>query len=61
MELTENKKKRIKAKLTAAMELMAEAYYIVRESDINGESDLAVHIDSVRNDIDDTIDILKNA
>lgn len=59
MELTESEKRRIKAKLTAALELLAEAYNIVRESDSDGNSDLAVHVDSVRNDLDDTIDIVK--
>lgn len=59
MKLSKNEKRIIKVKLTAALELLAEAYNIVRESDSDGNSDLAVHVDSVHNDIDDTIDILK--
>ncbi len=60
MKLTENEKRVIKKKLIKAQELMGEAYNFIRERDIDGESDLAIHVDSIHNDIDDTIDILKN-
>ena len=59
MELSEKEKRVIEAKLIKAQELMAEAYNFIRDRDIDGESDLAIHVDSVHNDIDDTIDILK--
>ena len=59
MKLSENEKRIIETKLIAALELLAEAYNIVRESDSDGNSDLAVHVDSVHNDLDDTIDIVK--
>jgi hypothetical protein len=59
MKLSENEKRIIKAKLTAAKDLADEAYNLIRTKDDCGESDLAVHVDSVRNDLDDTIDIVK--
>ena len=61
MNLTESEKKKIKVKLTEAAWLLAEAHNLIREKDEKGESDLATHVDSIHNDIDDTIDILKEA
>lgn len=61
MQLTESEKRRICEKLTAAKELLEEAYAIIRSKDTSGESHLAVRVDSNRNDIDDTIDTLENA
>lgn len=61
MNLTESEKKKIKAKLTEAAWLLAEAHNLIREKDKKGESDLATHVDSIGNDIDDTIDILEEA
>lgn len=59
MKLSENEKRAIKTKLIKVQELMTEAYNLIRRRDIDGESDLAIHVDSIHNDIDDTIDILK--
>lgn len=61
MNLTESEKKKIKAKLAEAAWLLAEAHNLIREKDKKGESDLATHVDSIGNDIDDTIDILEEA
>ena len=61
MNLTESEKKKINVKLTEAAWLLAEAHNLIREKDKKGESDLATHVDSIGNDIDDTIDILEEA
>ena len=50
--------KRISAKLEKALEMLNDAYSIARGADKSGESDLSIHIDSIYNDLTDTMSIL---
>ena len=59
MELTESEKKKIKDKLVVVSGILSEVYNLIRCRDEKGESELAVHVDSAYNDIDDTIGMVE--